>query len=231
MGKVARFTQDNQNPVGMIVQSMLTEAQFQAINGTNWVLAAGQSVTGSQYATITGNSSIPDLRGMFLRGKNNSRSDGNQAPDFTITGLSYSNASTTVTGFPATSPGLTGGISIGQRVTGTNIPPNTTVVSKTAVAIVLSTLPTGAGTSLNFLGEASLGTVQTDAVQRLTGQTAVGMGQVVPNGIFNPVYTGLLGTGTGYGSYTSEFDSARQTNVAGENRPKNVTVNYFIKIN
>lgn len=68
MAKVARFTQDNQNPVGMIVQSMLTETQFQAINGAEWVLADGRSVAGSVYESITGNSSVPDARGIFLRG-------------------------------------------------------------------------------------------------------------------------------------------------------------------
>lgn len=67
--KVARYTQDNQNPVGMIVASMLTETQFQSINGTNWVLAAGQSVAGSLYATTTGSSLAPDLRGRVMAGK------------------------------------------------------------------------------------------------------------------------------------------------------------------
>lgn len=67
MAKVARFSQDNQNPVGMIVHSMLTEAQFQAINGTNWVLADGRDVTGSAYAQITLNTTAPDARGLFLR--------------------------------------------------------------------------------------------------------------------------------------------------------------------
>lgn len=67
MAIVSRFTQDNQNPVGMIVQSMLTEAQFQAINGTNWVLADGRSVAGTVYASVTGSSTVPDARGLFLR--------------------------------------------------------------------------------------------------------------------------------------------------------------------
>ena len=67
MAKVSRFTQDNQNPVGMIVHSMLTESQFQAINGTNWILADGRSVAGSTYATVTGSSTVPDTRGLFLR--------------------------------------------------------------------------------------------------------------------------------------------------------------------
>ena|SRR5579884_3182075 len=84
MAKV--FRQTDRNPIGMVVSSLLTLAQFQAINGTGWVLADGSSVAGSTYASITGNSTIPDLRGMYLRGKNNGRSDGNQNPggDYTL---------------------------------------------------------------------------------------------------------------------------------------------------
>jgi hypothetical protein len=66
--------------IGQVTSSMLTEAQFQAINGTGWVLMDGRSVAGSSYAIVTGNATIPDARGMVLRGKNNGRSDGNQNP-------------------------------------------------------------------------------------------------------------------------------------------------------
>jgi hypothetical protein len=71
----------NQLPVGAIVSSMFTLAQFQAQNGLGWVLANGANVSGSSYAAITLSSTIPDLRGMALRGKNNGRVDGNQNPD------------------------------------------------------------------------------------------------------------------------------------------------------
>lgn len=73
-----RKNKSDGNPVGMIVHSLLTEAQFQALNGIGWVLADGRSITGSKYAEITGATTIPDMRGQFLRGKNNGRSDGNQ---------------------------------------------------------------------------------------------------------------------------------------------------------
>lgn len=59
------------NPVGMIVASMLTEAQFQSLNGSNWVLAYGQNISGSAYASITGISTAPDLRGRTLAGVDN----------------------------------------------------------------------------------------------------------------------------------------------------------------
>lgn len=66
------------NPVGAKTYSMLTEAQFQAQNGSGWVLADGRNVSGSDYHTKTGQTTVPDLRGVHLRGKNNGRADGNQ---------------------------------------------------------------------------------------------------------------------------------------------------------
>jgi hypothetical protein len=71
--------------IGSVKQSMLDEATFQSIHGTGWVLMDGRdlSVTnpGSAYETLTGQSTLPDARGQFLRGKNNTRSDGNEDPD------------------------------------------------------------------------------------------------------------------------------------------------------
>jgi len=67
--------------IGAVQPAMITEAQFQAQFGTGWVLADGRSVTGSKYTSITGNTVVPDLRGMILRGKNNGRSDGKENPD------------------------------------------------------------------------------------------------------------------------------------------------------
>ena len=55
------------NPVGTIIHSMLTLTQFQSIYGTNWVLADGSDATNSMYALITGNTTVPDARGLFLR--------------------------------------------------------------------------------------------------------------------------------------------------------------------
>ena len=75
------FKQTDRRAVGDVEQSMLTLAQFQAIKGTGWVLADGSSCVGTTYATITGASTVPDLRGLVLRGKNNGRVDGNQNPD------------------------------------------------------------------------------------------------------------------------------------------------------
>ena len=64
--------------VGDVRSSFLSEAQFQSLNGTNWILSDGRSVTGSAFHTVTGLTTVPDCRGVGLRGKNNGRSDGNQ---------------------------------------------------------------------------------------------------------------------------------------------------------
>jgi hypothetical protein len=57
--------------VGSIQQSVLTEAQFStqlgAAEAGKWVLADGRSATGTAYATVTGNATVPDLRGAYLR--------------------------------------------------------------------------------------------------------------------------------------------------------------------
>jgi hypothetical protein len=64
--------------IGEVKHSMLTEAQMQTLYGNGWIIADGRSVAGSLYETITGFSTVPDMRGLFLRGKNNGRSDGNE---------------------------------------------------------------------------------------------------------------------------------------------------------
>jgi hypothetical protein len=68
-------------PIGSIVSSMLTEAQYQGLYGTGWILMDGRSCVGSAYAAVSGATTVPDARGMVLRGKNNGRSDGSQNPD------------------------------------------------------------------------------------------------------------------------------------------------------
>jgi len=57
--------------VGSIQQTLLTEVQFGLQLGSSelgkWVLADGRSVAGTAYATATGNATVPDLRGAYLR--------------------------------------------------------------------------------------------------------------------------------------------------------------------
>ena len=58
-------------PTGTIVASMLELERFQKIAGNAWKPADGRKVSAkSKYATLAGNTTLPDLRGMFLRGLN-----------------------------------------------------------------------------------------------------------------------------------------------------------------
>lgn len=72
-------------PIGSVVSSTLTEVQFQSQLGNpspaTWVLADGRDITGSDLNLLTGQTEAFDLRGIFVRGKNNGRSDGDQNPD------------------------------------------------------------------------------------------------------------------------------------------------------
>jgi len=60
--------------IGDVMFSYLTEAQFQSLRNTTWVLCNGQSVVGSDYETFTGNSSVPNASGRFPRVKDNGAS-------------------------------------------------------------------------------------------------------------------------------------------------------------
>lgn len=58
-------------PTGTIIASMLEFDKFQSVAGDAWKPADGRKVSAkSKYATLTGKTTLPDLRGMFLRGLN-----------------------------------------------------------------------------------------------------------------------------------------------------------------
>ena len=62
IGAAINFLQDNASTqIGDIQSSILTEAQFQSLRSTKWVLMDGRSVVGSDYETLTGISNIPDM--------------------------------------------------------------------------------------------------------------------------------------------------------------------------
>lgn len=64
-------------PIGSIIHSVLTEEQFQDATGSDdWILADGRDISSSDLAVQTGITTCPDLRGVFLRGRNNGRSSG-----------------------------------------------------------------------------------------------------------------------------------------------------------
>lgn len=72
--------------LGDIKISALENAQFQSLHGDCWVLMDGRSVAGKDYSILTGNSTIPDGRGVFIRGKNNGKTgeQSNSAGDLAI---------------------------------------------------------------------------------------------------------------------------------------------------
>jgi phage-related tail fiber protein len=79
-----------------------------------------------------------------------------------------------------------------------------------------------------------IGTLQLDAMQRLTGgisaADSTGLGQVV-NGVYSGSKSGVAkGTSAAADAYTNlNFDNARQARTATENRPRNVAVMWCIK--
>lgn len=73
-------------PIGSVIESMLTESQFQGQAGSGWVLMDGRSVADTAYSSLTGFTNIPDARGRFLRGK--SHGSGNN-PDGNLSLGSY----------------------------------------------------------------------------------------------------------------------------------------------
>jgi hypothetical protein len=72
-------------PVGTVVYSMLEEPAFQQHVGPDekWVLADGRSVAGqnTDYELLTNTTTIPNLLGVFVRGKNHGRQDAFRNPD------------------------------------------------------------------------------------------------------------------------------------------------------
>ena len=74
-----------QPPVGAVIASLFSEKQFQSQYGEGWVTADGRAVEGSRYEKLSGKANIPDLRGVFLRGKNYDRAKDSGNPDGDLT--------------------------------------------------------------------------------------------------------------------------------------------------
>jgi hypothetical protein len=77
-------------PVGVVVASMLAPDAFAEAAGdalpfdarrSQWAPADGRDVQGSRYQALLDRASVPDLRGIFLRGANLGRQDASRDPD------------------------------------------------------------------------------------------------------------------------------------------------------
>jgi hypothetical protein len=170
----------NSHAVGDVKESMLTESQFQEVMGNTWVLMDGRDVSGSDYASITGNTTLSDARGIFRRAKNNGRSDGQEDPD----------------------------------------------------------------------GERNLGDFEGDAIRNITGTVGF-RGYPGEQYRSNSFHSGVMQWGgstsasdpgintthsneianRGHQANRTNFNASLVVPTAGDNRPKNITVNVFIKIN
>jgi hypothetical protein len=180
--------------IGDIVTSMLTESQFQAQRNSGWVLMDGRSVGGSKYATVTGSNTLPDARGLALRGKNNGRADGKQNPDGDVVLGTYQ-----ADGF------------------GTH---------------------THIQNAHNHTQDAHSHTV-TDPGHHHTITGGAGGAYGLPRSydgnsaaVANATSTNTTGITIASATATNQVSTAtNQTSGGNESRPKNITVNYFIKIN
>ncbi len=66
----------NKGVLGDVKYSILKEDEFRHLNGESWIPADGRNIEGSDLHKITGMSSVPDARGMFVRAMG-----GSERPD------------------------------------------------------------------------------------------------------------------------------------------------------
>jgi hypothetical protein len=76
LGKRVATLEQERLPIGAVVAVMVKMDTSTGI----WVLADGRTST-TEYFQATGKANVPDLRGQFLRGMNEGRSDGRQDPE------------------------------------------------------------------------------------------------------------------------------------------------------
>ncbi len=75
----------NEGKIGDVKYSVLDPDKFRELNGKGWVLMDGSSMENSGLAAITKEKTMPDARGVFIRGMNlgqtveNGDVDGNRA--------------------------------------------------------------------------------------------------------------------------------------------------------
>lgn len=218
--------------VGSIQQSLLSQAQFQAVMGTTkWVLANGQGASGSQYSIITGNDNVPDFRGCFIR------MVGGEADPLTIKQDSGVNINNT-------------NINISTEVGGTDVSVGGTTVNVsgacnqldgwTKYAEPTSTLQYNQGPYVlygsnddpiksNFWSLLNTGDSNRDNIKDYTHYGDVSHNHSGTSLSGNFSLSGMTATGTRVTA--NDTRDGIFTGDSSETRPKNVAMNFFIKIN
>jgi hypothetical protein len=208
--------ENNIGAIGDVKTSFLTEAQFQTEHDSTWILCDGRSIVGTHLASVTGWINVPDLRGQFLRGKNNGRSDGNQDPDGEKNLGQFTNDK--YRSHDHTTPIHTHSFSATTSSNGAH-----NHIQDEHSHIQGWYMENFAGTKKNGDGQSG-GTHQNAGViagSGITGVTDPTTATNQPAG--NHTHT-VSGT-TGNANPTTNLNGANET------APKNIVVNYFIKIN
>ena len=192
-------------PIGQIMSAMLTEAQFRAIHGPGWILADGRTtgVASSKYGLLTAATSVPDLRGMVLRGKNNSRADGDQDPS---------------------------GERVLGSLQGQATAKNGLINSSSAVSVSGNKDQFNSNQSTAEHSHALTNSVYVASTENFGGGGNQGEG--ANNGIVSSTTTSGGHNHSWTGSFSASGTASAQT-ITGdtETRMRNVAVNHFIKIN
>ncbi len=210
--------------VGSIQQSLLSEAQFQAVMGTtNWVLADGQGVSGSTYQTLTGNANVPDFRGCFVRmaggdasGVGLIQADSINSEDISVSTTVGGN-SVDVGGIPISLSGSASQLSSNGG--------NTSSANGTATASLATATFSSGGDAIQYTAYVPRGTSGSSNVNLTSG--------LLNHNHPSPISGTLTVTGTTPSTIRTTSTSVRTADITAgdETRPVNIAVNYFIKIN
>lgn len=197
--------------VGDLKQSLLSEKQFIRLNGNNWVLADGRSIKGSAFATLSGLTNIPDMRGKFTR-------------------MASTPANLRVVQTDATAI---------NGISGSTIVSSNPTISRTGNSSISGTTGSGGAHNHNLtdhLGQLYYNDFTGGGAGYLIKPTVVSPQSAVSNAHLTTLSTththSISGSATGGtwgatgGSYSTTLSSTDT-----ETRPENIALNYFVKVN
>lgn len=199
--------------VGSIKQSILSEAQFQEIAGDDWVLADGRSAAGTSLSERYGVPNVPDLRSTFIRGKDNGRG---LTTDKSLGAFTGESTSLPNSAFSLTTDG-------GHSHTG-----STASSGAHRHFIFTTTNKIGAGTGEDL-------TADPNRYVAYAGSLADSQYAAIKPAFTADADAGLT-SNEGTHNHTVTIDNAGShshsiTGGDSETEPKNVTINFFVKVN